>query len=302
MSKIIIGLVFSIILSNAFAGTLMERFQERRQERLENKIQKEESQGMIAGMPISNIDFLNIAYGASKGQTLDVYLPQSQSNGKIIFMVHGGAWKIGDKRHSPVIANKVKYFGSKGYTVISINYDLVPSVTVEQQVVEVAQALQYTQYHAKNWNANGAKVILMGHSAGAHLVSLLSTNQLLDSAKYPVLGTIALDSAVYNLPTIMEKPNHYGFYDDVFGNDQEYWKKMSPYYQINRKIKPMYLVCSTLREESCEQADKFAIKAKSLGNLVYVDKEAKKHEEINEHLGSDMIYTQKIEKFIESLN
>ena len=300
--KIIVTLLSFILLNSSFAGKLIDKFQERRQERLENKIQKEENQGIVAGMNISNRNYLDIAYGSSKKQKLDVYLPSSVSNGKIILMVHGGAWKIGDKRHDSVITNKVKYFGAKGYTIVSVNYDLVPSITVEQQVMEIAQALQYVQYHAENWSADGSKVILMGHSAGAHLVSLLSTNKLLYSAKYPILGTVSLDSAVYNLPAIMEKPNHYGFYDDVFGINQDYWKKMSPYYQIDQKIKPMYLVCSTLREESCEQANNFSIKAKSLGSLIYVDRENKKHEEINDLLGMDLIYTQKVEKFMESLN
>jgi acetyl esterase/lipase len=217
-------------------------------------------------------------------------------------MVHGGAWKIGDKRHSPVVTNKVKYFGERGYTIVSINYDLFPKITVEQQVKEVAKALQYTQENAPKWGADGSKVVLMGHSAGAHLVSLLSTNSLLNSSKYAILGTVSLDSAAYNIPIIMQKSKHYGFYDEVFGNNPEYWKKMSPYYQINNKVKPMYLVCSTLREDSCDQADNFSLKAQSLGSTIYVDKEAKKHEEINEQLGSDLIYTQKIENFINSLN
>lgn len=302
MKKMILISMIALCSSQAFAGRLIDKIQERRQEKLENQIQLDESNGIVGELPITKNTLLNLAYGSSKGEMLDVYFPSVTSNKKIILMVHGGAWKIGDKRHSPVITNKVKYFGSKGYTLVSINYDLVPHVTVEQQMLEVAQALNYVQQNAQNWNADGNKVILMGHSAGAHLVSLLSTSVYLKSVKYPILGTVSLDSAAYNIPIIMQKPKHYGFYDDVFGNNQQYWKEMSPYYQINEKIKPMYLVCSTLRDDSCDQAEAFSSKAQTFGNTVYIDKETKKHEEINEQLGSDLIYTQKVESFINSLN
>lgn len=298
---ILIGIIMTLS-TQAFAGRFMDRIQERRQQKLEEQIQQEENNGFVGGLPITQNTLLNLSYGSSKGQTLDVYLPNGNSNKKIILMVHGGAWKIGDKRHSAVITNKVKYFVAKGYTFVSINYDLVPTATVEEQVYQVAKALNYVQENAKNWNADGSKVILMGHSAGAHLVSLLSTNSLLSSVRYPILGTVSLDSAAYNIPEIMEKPRHYGFYDEVFGKNEQYWEKMSPYYQINKTIKPMYLVCSTLRDDSCDQAQSFAMKSKSFANTVYIDREEKKHEEINEQLGSDLIYTQKIENFINSLN
>lgn len=303
MKKILILTTLIMTLNSAFAGRFMDRIQEKKQEMLEKKIEKDNNNGLIGGNLISNNKLLDLQYGSSNKEKLDVYFPKNQSNGKIILMVHGGAWKIGDKRHSAVVTNKVNYLSSKGYTLALINYNFIPDVTVEDQEKEVAQALVYVQNNAKNWNASGEKVILMGHSAGAHLVSLLSTNKnLLSLAKYPILGTVSLDSAAYDIYSIMNEGKHYKFYDEAFGNNQEYWKKMSPYHNVEKNMKPMYLVCSTLRDESCLQADKFVEKMKSFNNVVYVDKENKKHAEINEELGSDMTYTRKIENFIESLN
>lgn len=302
MKKTILLTMSLLITPQIFAGNLLERFQERRQERLMNKVNQEKNEISI------NKDLLDISYGNTEKQKLDVYLPTATSNKKAILMVHGGAWEIGDKRHSNVIKNKVKYFGSKGFTIISINYDLYPDVSVEQQLVEVAKALRFTQENASKWGFNPNNVVLMGHSAGAHLVSLLSTNQsvLNQYQLYPILGTVSLDSAAYDLYSVMSQPRHYGFYDKVFGTDPNYWKKMSPTYQINTKIKPMYLVCSTQRDSnidnSCEQAEMFAQKASNYGNNFIIDREDKKHGQINDELGEDLIYTQKIEKFLNSLN
>ncbi len=307
MKKTMLTTIIFVMASQSFAGPLMERLQERRQERLMNKINQENSQNMANGT-IGNRNMMDISYGNTEKQKLDVYLPTVNSNKKAILMVHGGAWEIGDKRHSAVIKNKVKYFGSKGYTIISINYDLSPDVSVEQQLVEVAKALRFTQENASKWGFNPNNLVLMGHSAGAHLVSLLSTNQsvLNQYQLHPILGTVSLDSAAYDLYSVMSQHRHYGFYDKVFGTDPNYWKKMSPTYQINTKIKPMYLVCSTQRDSnidnSCEQAEMFAQKASNYGNNFIIDREDKKHGQINDELGEDLIYTQKIEKFLNSLN
>ena len=53
----------------------------------------------------------DVAYGSDREQRMDVYLPppaklQAES-APVILMVHGGAWRVGDKAHRPVIENKV---------------------------------------------------------------------------------------------------------------------------------------------------------------------------------------------------
>ena len=123
MKKTILATIICLMASQSFAGPLMERLQERRQERLMNKVNQENSPNIVNGT-IGNRELMDVSYGNTDKQKLDIYLPTVTSNQKTILMVHGGAWEIGDKRHSGVIKNKVKYFGSKGYTVISINYEI----------------------------------------------------------------------------------------------------------------------------------------------------------------------------------
>jgi len=49
----------------------------------------------------------NIPYGNDAKNKMDVYLPHDIKNAPVIFMVHGGAWRNGDKAYNSVVKNKV---------------------------------------------------------------------------------------------------------------------------------------------------------------------------------------------------
>ena len=63
----------------------------------------------------------NISYGNHEDQKFDVYAPNKAVNSPVIFMVHGGGWRIGDKEHRRLIKNKIPFFISKYYVFISTN-------------------------------------------------------------------------------------------------------------------------------------------------------------------------------------
>ncbi|MFA6628552.1 MAG: alpha/beta hydrolase [Sulfuricurvum sp.] len=241
------------------------------------------------------------AYGSDKKQKLDVYLPATPKNAPIFVMVHGGAWKIGDKRMERVVDNKVARWNPKGIIFVSVNYRLLPDADPLKQADDVASALAYVQEHAAEWGGDATKIVLMGHSAGAHLVDLLSSDPTRYPNLKPWLGTVSLDSAAMDIPKVMNG-KHYGFYDEAFGTDSAYWESASPQQRLSTSALPMYLVCSTERpDKPCIQAEAFVKAAKSIGVRSEVAPQAKSHKEINEELGLDNDYTHKVEEFIRSL-
>ncbi len=244
----------------------------------------------------------NVAYGSDPKQTMDVYIPANAHDAPVIFMVHGGAWMIGDKANSGVVQNKIDYFLPKGYIFVSTSYRLVPQVGVMTEADDVAHALAYAQRHAAEWGGDSSRFVVMGHSAGAHLVTLITSVPSLwrNAGAQPWLGTIALDSAAYNVVSIMST-QHFGFYDRVFGNDQNLWREASPTLQLQSAPPPMLLVCSSLRANSCDQAQAFADKAKSLGGRITLVPVAMKHSDINMDVGASAPYTAQIEEFLRSL-
>lgn len=244
----------------------------------------------------------DVAYGPDPAQRLDVYRPAGAKKAPIIVMVHGGAWSIGDKVSEGVVENKIAYWLPRGYVFVSVDYPLVPKADPLQQAKDVGRATAFVKAHAAGWGGDPSRLVLMGHSAGAHLVALLAADADLarSSGAGSWLGTIALDSAAYDVPAIMARP-HYRFYDEAFGKDPAFWRRTSPVDRIAGTPSPMLLVCSTKREDSCPPARRFQDALKSHGTHVGVLQVALTHAQINQDLGLSGDYTQKVQGFMRGL-
>ncbi|MDI1226102.1 MAG: alpha/beta hydrolase [bacterium] len=246
-------------------------------------------------------------YGEHAAQALDVYLPSKPAHDApypVLFMVHGGAWCIGGKDMGKVVTNKIARWLDKGFIFVSINYRMLPDkADVVAQAADVATALAYVQKHAAEWQGNPDRIIIMGHSAGAHLVSLIGADAETTAGfgVKPWLGTVSLDSAALDIPEKM-KVKHAGFYDDAFGADETFWTKVSPVHHLSKSSLPWLGVCSSTRKDSCPAAHVFAEKAKALGIKAEVLEEPRKHGAINGDLGLDGDYTDAVEKFMAGLD
>lgn len=247
----------------------------------------------------------DVAYGRRAKETMDIYLPAAAQNAPVIFMVHGGAWMVGDKSNRKVVENKVAHYLPKGFIVVSVNYPLVPEIGVLEQGDAIRTALAFAQHNAPEWGGDPARFVVFGHSAGAHLVALVSADPKRATEAFgvkPWRATVALDSAAYDLVPIMEARFHFRFYDTVFGTDRNLWRAASPLHQLSREIAPppMLLVCSTRRAESCTQAKAFAAAAKAGYPALAFDvlAEDMSHGEINGQVGTAGAYTLALDSFI----
>lgn len=255
----------------------------------------------------------DLAYGAQPADQFDVYKPAGAPSLKtggivptapMIVMVHGGAWIVGDKSMDNVVTNKVlHYVQDKGFVLVSINYPMLPGADPYQQAQSVAQALAYIQANAASYGGDASRLILMGHSAGGHLVSLLNSDPSLlikARARRPSV-VVALDSAVYDVPVLMSG-SHLPLYDRAFGTDKAFWVKTSPVQQLGAlspKV-PELSVCSTRRDDSCPQAKLFQIKASKVGQVVNILPEDMTHSDINSMLGADNAYTKAVDAYLRS--
>jgi acetyl esterase/lipase len=245
----------------------------------------------------------DVAYGSDPRQRFDVYLPPSPRHSPVIFMVHGGAWAIGDKIHPGVVDAKAAYWLPKNYVLISVNYRLLPEAKPLEQANDVARALAAAQRSAASWGADPNRFVLMGHSAGAHLVAGLGANPALLSAAGAVRprGIVSLDSAAMDVVQIMEFPRHPRLYDRAFGENPSDWAAASPYHQLRSGALPMLAVCSSRRFDACPQARRLAQKAATLGARIDVLPQDLSHAEINRTLGQLSDYTASVNAFIAGL-
>ena len=292
IKRVFFALLALVLFQSLHAGILRDRlgFGEEEEETQEASFSKEVH--LIA----------NVSYGSDAKERFDVYTPlhvNTPTLSPVIFMVHGGAWRIGDKKSQSVVENKVNYWVKKGYIVISTNYKMLPSTPVSEQVNDVAKALGVAQEKSASWGGNKAQFILMGHSAGAHIIAMLaaSSSHYATNAITPPIAAVALDSAVMDTPLLMSS-KHLRLYDHAFGSDPAYWQSLSPYHQLTDKRMPLLAVCSTKRDDSCPQAERFLTKASSFGTKTVLLKENMSHKEINQRLGEDATYTKAVDDFL----
>jgi acetyl esterase/lipase len=186
-------------------------------------------------------------------------------------MVHGGGWMFGDKGNSGSVANKVRHWLPRGYIVVSANYRMARPPNPLEQAEDVGRALAFVQANAASWGGDGKRVVLLGHSSGAHLAALLTVAPAIvaRSGARPWLGTVSLDSAALDLVGLMNA-RHPRLHDRVFGADPARWAEVSPLHQLAARPLPMLLVCSSRRGDSCPAARRFADKAVSLGGRATV--------------------------------
>jgi len=287
----------------AGAGLLRDRIAERRAQQQDDELEGTRPD-KATKVPAGTRVVRDVAYGADPAQRFDVYAPAQGGKGApVIFLVHGGGWKHGDKAMGRIVENKVARWVPRGFVVVSTNYRMLPGTLPVDQARDVAKALATAQAKAAEWGGDRSRFILMGHSAGAHIVSLITASPTLaaEQGSAPWLGTVALDSAAFDVAQIMEG-RHMRLYDPAFGTDPAYWRAASPYHVLAKAGVPMLAVCSSRRDDSCAQARRFAGKAQPLGMRVQVLEENYSHGEINFKLGEPGAYTEAVEAFMRQLD
>lgn len=290
-------------LAQPQSASAPQRFERLRQWKGEGLADGADSDTAARAAPAGTRVVRDVAYGPDPAQRFDVYVPTRPAAGAaslpVIFFVHGGAWANGDKTNSRVLEPKVGHWADQGYIVVSANYRLLPT-PVAQQADDVAAAIAFAQSRAASWGGDPKRFILMGHSAGAHLVALISAGAHTATTPQPWRGSVLLDSAALDVPALMND-RHLRLYDRAFGADPQQWTAVSPIAQLARGTPPMLAVCSSRRRESCGRADRFAAKATGLGGQVHVLREDLSHMQINATLGAASDYTAQVDAFLQSV-
>lgn len=182
--------------------------------------------------------------------SLDIYAgPSGHKKRPVVVMVHGGGWRRGDKANHTVAASKSRYFLSKGYVFVSVNYRLLPAATPYEQTSDLAKACAFLKKDIAKYGGDPSKIFLMGHSSGAHLVALLATDpthlKAEGLAPTDLSGVILLDGAAYNLPESMASGGaraESAIYREAFGTDPAVWARCSPTLAVGKCPTPPFLI------------------------------------------------------------
>jgi acetyl esterase/lipase len=134
--------------------------------------------------------FRTYAYGKAAAQRVDAYWRDQGPRAKprpVVLILHGGYWLGGDK------GGGWKYFARRltgeGYVVLSANYRLAPKAHWPAQRDDSLSVLDFIKRNARLWNADPARVGVLGSSAGGHLATQLGT---FGAGARQVRGVVAL--------------------------------------------------------------------------------------------------------------
>jgi len=248
------------------------------------------------------------SYGADPKQNLDLVVPSGAAKMPLLVFIHGGGWSIGDKRGST--AMKAEHFTSQGWAFASINYRLVPKATVEEQAADVAASLAWLRANAAQLGIDPDRMVLMGHSAGAHLAALVGTDPAYFArAGVPLTavdGIILLDGAGYDIAEQMARPGNpvAGMYDAAFGRDPVRQRSLSPAMHAASPNASNWLILPVAsRPDSTAQSNGLAAGLRANGaSALVVPVPGENHGSLNRGLGEVGDFaTGKIDRFLATI-
>jgi alpha-L-fucosidase 2 len=149
----------------------------------------------------------DLEYGQAGGERLllDVSVPEGAGPFPVAILVHGGGWRRGDKGGSDKPgdgADITPWFGAltqAKYVWFSINYRLAPKHRWPACFEDLQTAVRWVKAHAGEYRGDPGRIVLFGHSAGGHLVTMLATQSKEDTRVQAVAGFAPVTDHEYKL-------------------------------------------------------------------------------------------------------
>lgn len=237
-----------------------------------------------------------IAYGQAPLQRLDFYAPRAGSaeSAPLVMFIHGGGWRRGDKGNATGAA-KITHYPAKGWAFASVNYRLVPDARVEDSAQDVADAVALAVRDARRLGVDPRHIVLMGHSAGAHLAALVATDpRYLRAAGLDlnaVAGVVLLDGAGYDVPRQLADGGRLmqRIYRQAFGEEPARQRALSPTAHAAAPNAARFLILHVERDDGRAQSEALAAALRRSGTAAEVraidGRGLRGHMEINRSLG-----------------
>jgi acetyl esterase/lipase len=148
---------------------------------------------------LPGISYTEGAPADAEKHKLDLYLPRDQKNFPVLVFLHGGSWRTGDRSSYPALGDRL---ARAGIGVVIPSYRLMPQNPHPAQIEDVAAAFAWVAKNISRYGGDGSRIYLSGHSAGAHLASLLALDEKylakFDLSRKSIRGVIAM-SGIYDV-------------------------------------------------------------------------------------------------------
>ncbi len=147
-----------------------------------------------------------LAYGGGERQRLDLYVPNDiaargeGAHAPVVVFLYGGSWQRGQRANYAFVGEAL---ASRGFVVAIADYRVYPDVTFPAFVEDGAAAVAWMRRNARRYGGDPARLVVAGHSAGAHIAMLVALDRdYLAAAGEPdaVAGAIGLAGPYDFLP------------------------------------------------------------------------------------------------------
>lgn len=136
----------------------------------------------------------DVRYGPRPRQCLDIY-PAEDPHAPLVIFVHGGFWRALSKEAFAGLAGALR---PRGISTVLIGYDLCPTITLDELVAEIIDAIDFCGSNLKQYGLEPGRVVLAGTSAGAHLIAMAMMTR-----DFPHIDAACLVSGIYDVEPVM---------------------------------------------------------------------------------------------------
>lgn len=115
----------------------------------------------------------NITYATHDGQSLEMDIYRSESNGEgvpVVVYFHGGGFRAGDKSDLP---DRMFNLARRGVAVASVNYRLAPGYIFPAAIHDAKAAIRWIRSRGAAYGLNVERVGAWGASAGGYIAAML---------------------------------------------------------------------------------------------------------------------------------
>lgn len=140
----------------------------------------------------------DLTYGRRSGERFDLVVPSGRGPYPCVAWFHGGFWQEGSKAGSGFAAPAL---AEAGVAMAGVGYPLAPDERLRAIVHGAGAALVRLQHEAPSYGLDPARIVVAGHSAGAHLAAAIVSGMAGEAAASAACGAV-LVSGVFDLAPV----------------------------------------------------------------------------------------------------
>ncbi len=186
---------------------------------------------------VKDVDYVDGQEYKNGKDRLDLYIPESAKDVPVVVFFHGGGLRQGDKSECEHVGRAL---AGQGVGAVITNYRLSPDVAHPAHAEDGARSIAWVRHHIKEYGGDPDRIFLSGHSAGAYLVSLLSTDSRYLKAQglstKSLAGVVPISGFFWVEKVAPDRPK------DTWGADPKLWPDTSPAKYVSADAPPTLLL------------------------------------------------------------